>query len=208
MTLTLQAASARRHPRVPRDNERLIIWVLAAPPLTDRSGRFLRVVIDADGATCWPGWRRAYCDSVELMSPEQYPPRTIDVADPPRTVCAKCGRPFRHSANRSIHERACGQASPRTIAGYRAECGDGIGYWGKRQRGTPKVLVATVLLLALAGCCPPALVLSGPGNELQRAQDRAWAESVTARVNALVHCVDVQTRECVIEDVRKQKEVQ
>jgi hypothetical protein len=142
MTLTLQAASARRNPRVPHANERLIIWVLTERPLEDRNGRFLRVVIDVDGV-CWPKWRRVYCDSVELMSPELFPPRTLEVAepprDPPRNICAKCGRVFRMAGGRTIHERVCGHESLRTVAATRAGRGGGLGYWRPQPKvkGTP-----------------------------------------------------------------------
>lgn len=146
-TLTLQAASARRHPRVPRNNERKIVWVLAERPLTDRGGRFLRVVIDADGSVCWPKWRRVYCDSVELMSPEQYPPRMVDVPDLPRTACAKCGRTFRLSSGCKNHERVCGRELPNTLASRQSESMPGRSYWWRRgMRKFPADIVEAVRL--------------------------------------------------------------
>jgi hypothetical protein len=175
---------------------RQIVWVLAERPLTDRNGRFLRVVVDVDWRVCWPEWRKVYCDSVELMNPEQYPPRTLEVIDPPhaepRTICAKCGRVFRMAAQRVRHEGVCGRERPRTLT-----C---------RANEARQMAALIVVLLACVGCRPPAITFQTPGDDIQRAQDRVWAEAVTNRLNAVTHCLEVQTRECMTRELQKQKE--
>jgi hypothetical protein len=82
MKLTLQAASARRHSQVPKENLRKIVWVIAERPQCDSRGRkYLRVVIDVNDVLCWPEYRRVWCDTIELMSPENYPAKTVIVRD-------------------------------------------------------------------------------------------------------------------------------
>ena len=114
MTLTLQAASARQHPKVYIDNVRKVLWLVAERPLIDLHGRrFYRVIVDAEGSLCWPRWRIAFWDTVELLSPERYPTCTLVMPDdsralPRRVVCAKCGRTFSRPGGRGIHEKICG----------------------------------------------------------------------------------------------------
>ena len=69
-------------------------------------------------------------------------------------------------------------------------------------------VIAVALLMACAGCGMPTVYVQSPTDELTRAQERRWMESVTEKINALVFCADVQTRACLVGQVQAQKEVQ
>lgn len=123
--LQLQAASGRRHPRVPANKERALLWVLVERPWQDMHGRdYYRVVIDTGGEVCWPDWRRVYQDTVELLSPSRYPVRLLTAsrdslryADRMRRICDRCGRVFRRVQGRIGHEPVCGHETHSTLVG-------------------------------------------------------------------------------------------
>lgn len=117
MRLALQAASGRRHPRVPAANERAVLWVVAERPRTDARGRsYYRVVEDIDGTVYWPRPCVVYRETVELMSPATHPVRVLLVADVHTAPgCHLCARGFRTVGSRVQHERVCGVERPSTL---------------------------------------------------------------------------------------------
>lgn len=115
MTVTLVAASARRHPKVPEGKERALIWVVNERPIRTKWGRVVRVVIDVDGTVYADerDWRRAYIDTLELLSPERYPPRDFDPASEQRRSCEHCGVPL--TCHTQAHNCRWRSTLPRTI---------------------------------------------------------------------------------------------
>jgi hypothetical protein len=79
---------------------------------------------------------------------------------------------------------------------------------GRRWRRAQQATLTAGVLVALTGCGAPALYFQSPTDELKMAQDRAFLSALTDRVNAISHCLDVQARECVVNDLKQQKDAQ